>query len=377
MDLQLTKYFCSICQNLPQPVIFSNIHDLEVHVANHFSHTPYECGVCIKLNQPYKFSTENSLLRHYSQCHPETKRFYILKYHSAETREVGDEVLIRLHESVSLSSAWQNTNNLIQFNEGCSNSEPITHSETYDQSSNNNKETTTVNTKITLSDKLTNTKSVQNDFRDTSPDFKLLLKEEINDRSYETSALRFEITNEQEMNVANGISSQPQEDYDSNSFNPNADNEFQPAQSESAQNTFDNHMTNERCVSIFSDKYEMPPSPSGPNDQSPSNSRLISPRREHQTTSHSRSTSQQECFRKLYVTNLGSLTCQEIENAFANFGELADIWVAYDSFYACVTFKRYKDAHKALKQMRSGNIQQQKIRTTVTNPRSKRRHKNT
>lgn len=77
MDLRLTKYLCSICQSLPQPVIFSNIHDLEVHVANHFSYTPYECGVCINLNQPYKFSTENSLLQHYSQCHPETKRYYV------------------------------------------------------------------------------------------------------------------------------------------------------------------------------------------------------------------------------------------------------------------------------------------------------------
>ncbi|KAI1721454.1 RNA recognition motif domain-containing protein [Ditylenchus destructor] len=94
---------CRICYDSDNSPVFYSWEELEIHVASHYSYTPYECSKCLSANQPYKYPTESSLIQHYIYSHPELNgRFYILKYYSEETSEVGAAVLKAMEESMSL-----------------------------------------------------------------------------------------------------------------------------------------------------------------------------------------------------------------------------------------------------------------------------------
>ncbi|KAI1729105.1 RNA recognition motif domain-containing protein [Ditylenchus destructor] len=99
MDSNTGILRCTICNSS----VFNSWEELEIHVASHYSYTPYECSTCLSANQPYKYPTENSLIQHCIYNHRELNgKFYILKYYSEETSEVGAAVLKAMEESMSL-----------------------------------------------------------------------------------------------------------------------------------------------------------------------------------------------------------------------------------------------------------------------------------
>lgn len=94
-------------------------------------------------------------------------------------------------------------------------------------------------------------------------------------------------------------------------------------------------------------------------------------RRSHSSRStFSRSESPAE--RRLHIANLDdSVRRRDVEDAFAKFGRLADLWVAsYPPFYAFVVYERGDDAREAMKAMRNGYIRNCPIRTTIALPRN-------